>query len=94
MSLPHKRVPSNAMPWVEGTTRVFGVIANPINHVRAPMVFNRYFAENDLPYVMVPIDAPPSKLEVIISGLRAMPNFGGLAVMAVCMVRILMAPAL
>ena len=68
------------MPWVEGATRIFGVIAHPVDHVRAPMVFNPRFAVNGLPHVMVPIDAPPSQLEAIIAGLRAMPNFGGLAV--------------
>ena len=69
-----------AMPWVEGKTRVFGVIAHPTDHVRAPMVFNPRFAAAKLRQVMVPIDAPPAKLETIIAGLRAIPNFGGLAV--------------
>ena len=72
--------PSNAMPWVEGATRVFGVIAHPVDHVRAPMVFNPHFAAAGLPHVMVPIDAPPTRLEAIVAGLRAIPNFGGLAV--------------
>ena len=72
--------PSNAMPWVEGATRVFGVIAHPVDHVRAPMVFNPRFAATGLPHVMVPIDAPPTRLEAIVAGLRAIPNFGGLAV--------------
>ena len=71
---------SNAMPWVEGATRVFGVIAHPADHVRAPMVFNPHFAATGLPHVMVPIDAPPSRLEAIVAGLRAIPNFGGFAV--------------
>ena len=71
---------SNAMPWVEGTTPVFGVIAHPTDHVRAPMVFNPHFAATGLPHVMVPIDAPPPRLEAIITGLRAIPNFRGLAV--------------
>ena len=72
--------PLNGMPWVEGTTRIFGVIAHPADHVRAPLVFNPRFAAAGLPHVMVPIDAPPIRLEAIITGLRAIPNFGGLAV--------------
>ena len=44
------------------------------------MVFNPHFAATGLPHVMVPIDAPPSRLEAIVAGLRVMPNFGGLAV--------------
>ena len=46
--------PLNAMPWVDGSTRIFGVIAHPADHVRAPLVFTA-----GLPHVMVPIDAPP-----------------------------------
>ena len=80
MSLPPETELSNQMPWVEGTTRVFGVIAHPVDHVRAPMVFNPRFAAAGLPHVMVPINVPPEKLALIINALRAMPNFGGLAV--------------
>ena len=80
MSLPLETELSNQMPWVAGTTRVFGVIAHPVDHVRAPMVFNPRFAAVGLPHIMVPINAPPEKLESIINALRAMPNFGGLAV--------------
>ena len=47
------------MPWVTGTTRIFGTIANPADHVRAPMVFNPLFAERRLDHVMVPITAAP-----------------------------------
>ena len=71
---------SNVIPPVKGNTRIFGVIAHPVDHVRAPIVFNPLFADIGLPHLMVPIDAPPAHLEVIIKGLRAMPNFGGLAV--------------
>ena len=80
MSLPPETELSKQMPWVEGATRVFGVIAHPVDHVRAPMVFNPRFAAAGLPHIMVPINAPPEKLEHIINALRAMPNFGGLAV--------------
>ena len=68
------------MPWVDGNSRVFGVIAHPVTHVRAPMVFNPRFAAAGLGHIMVPIDAPPESLESIIRGLQNMPNFGGLAV--------------
>ena len=80
MSLQLETELSNQMPWVQGATRVFGVIAHPVDHVRAPMVFNPRFVAAGLPHIMVPINAPPEKLKLIISALRAMPNFGGLAV--------------
>jgi shikimate dehydrogenase len=59
---------------------VFGVIAHPVTHVRAPMVFNPRFAAAGLGHIMVPIDAPPEMLETIVKGLQNIPNFGGLAV--------------
>lgn len=68
------------MPLVTGTTRVFGCIAYPTDHVRAPMVFNPLFVARGLDHVMVPVNAPPSELKLVIDGLRAMPNFGGMAV--------------
>ncbi|MGA0973022.1 MAG: shikimate dehydrogenase family protein [Candidatus Puniceispirillaceae bacterium] len=80
MSLPPEHKLPDDMPWVEGTTRIFGVIAHPVDHVRAPMVFNPRFAAAGLPHIMVPIEAPPDQLARVIDGLRAMPNFGGLAV--------------
>ena len=80
MSLPPETKLPETMPWIDGTTRVFGVIAHPADHVRAPMVFNPRFAAAGLQHVMVPIDAPPEQLAMIVAGLRAMPNFGGLAV--------------
>ena len=68
------------VPWVDGNSRVFGVIAHPVTHVRAPMVFNPRFAAAGLGHIMVPIDAPPETLETIVKGLQNIPNFGGLAV--------------
>lgn len=67
-------------PSVSGTTRVFGCIASPVDHVRAPTVFNALFAERGLDHVMVPINAPADDLQAVIEGLRRMPNFGGMAV--------------
>ena len=68
------------MPWITGTTQLFATIAHPADHVRAPMVFNRIFAERGLDRVMVPMDVPPAELETAIMALRGMANFRGMAV--------------
>ncbi|XDZ66801.1 shikimate dehydrogenase [Alphaproteobacteria bacterium LSUCC0684] len=65
---------------ITGTTRVFGVIADPIAHVRAPMVFNPVFAERGVDAVLVPLHIPEGKLEETIRVLAAMPNMGGVCV--------------
>jgi len=65
-------------PAITGTTRIFGVIAYPSDHVRAPMVFNSLFAERGLDHVMIPISVPPQNFEAMIRALQAQVNFGGL----------------
>ncbi|MEL0133915.1 MAG: shikimate dehydrogenase, partial [Rhodobiaceae bacterium] len=55
-------------------------IANPSDHVRAPMVFNQIFDERVLDQVMVPMSVPPESLKAAVDGLRGMSNFGGMAV--------------
>ena len=65
---------------VKGTTRLFGCIACPTDHVRAPMIFNRIFTERDIDAVMVPIDIPKEQLAEGINGLKVLGNFRGAAV--------------
>ena len=65
---------------VTGTTRLFGCIACPTDHVRAPMIFNQIFTERGIDAVMVPVDIPPEHLEAGIRGLQAFGNFEGAAV--------------
>lgn len=65
---------------ISGTTKLFGCIAHPTDHVRAPSIFNPSFAAKGQDAVMVPIDIHPERIEEGIAGLRAMPNFIGAAV--------------
>ena len=65
---------------ITGKTRVFGCIADPIDHVRAPMVFNPIFEERGIDAVMVPVHVTPERLEDAVAGLKAQRNFGGMAV--------------
>ena len=65
---------------ITGKTKVFGVIADPIDHVRAPMVFNPVFETRGIDAVLVPIHITPDTLKSSIKGLAAMPNMGGVCV--------------
>ncbi|MBM86423.1 MAG: shikimate dehydrogenase [Rhodospirillaceae bacterium] len=65
---------------ISGKTRVFACISDPIEHVRAPSVLNKLFEKHCVDAVMVPMHIPPAGLETAIAGLRAMPNFGGMAI--------------
>ena len=65
---------------ISGQTRIFACISDPIEHVRAPSVLNKLFEKHGVDAVMVPMHIPPVGLKSAISGLRAMPNFGGMAI--------------
>ena len=65
---------------ITGKTRVYGIIADPIAHVRAPIVFNPLFEKRGIDAVLVPLHAPSDQLEAVLNGLKAQLNFGGMAV--------------
>ena len=65
---------------ISGTTMIFGCLAHPVSHVRAPTIFNQIFEEQNKDAVMVPVDILPERLAEGIAGLKAMPNFKGAAV--------------
>ncbi|MGC6516733.1 MAG: shikimate dehydrogenase family protein [Candidatus Puniceispirillaceae bacterium] len=65
---------------ISGTTKLFGCIAHPTDHVRAPSLFNPQFSQKGQDAVMVPVDIAPDNIKAGIDGLRAMPNFIGAAV--------------
>ena len=68
------------MPDISGKTRIFGVIASPIDHVRAPMVFNPEFAKRGIDAVLVPMHILPEHLPETLNALAQLPNCGGVAV--------------
>lgn len=65
---------------ITGKTKIFGVIADPIGHVRAPELFNPIFEERGVDAVMIPFHITPDSLESTVRGLAAMPNCGGVCV--------------
>lgn len=65
---------------ISGKTTVYGTIAHPIGHVRAPTVFNAAFERHGIDAVMVPVHVHPDGLEAAVAGLKAMRNLAGLCV--------------
>ena len=55
---------------VSGKTKVFGCMADPIEHVRAPSVFNPLFEKYKVDAVMVPLHVSPKNLKEVVEGLR------------------------
>lgn len=62
---------------ITGHTKLFGIIANPVAHVRTPRVFNAFFEARNIDAVLVPFEVPPERLPILLDGLRAMTNFAG-----------------
>ncbi len=68
------------MKPISGTTRLFGILADPVEHVRTPEVFNAWFAERGLDAVLVPLHVGAQDLAVQIGALRTLRNLGGVIV--------------
>lgn len=77
---------------ISGRTRIYGTIADPIGHVRAPSVLNAAFERFGIDAVMVPVHVRPEGLDAAVAGMKATRNLGGLcvtvphkvAIMALC----------
>lgn len=56
---------------VTGSTRLLGIIGNPVSHSRSPQMQNRALAAAGLDYVYVPFPVLPERLPAAVEGLRA-----------------------
>src|SRR3546814_18476274 len=65
---------------ITGKTRVYGIVAHPIDHVRAPSVLNPAFEKYGIDAVMVPFPVHPDALAAAVPGMPATRNLGGLCV--------------
>lgn len=65
---------------ITGRTAVFGILADPIDHVRAPTVFNGAYEAHGIDAVLVPFQVSPEDLPAAVAGLKAMRSIKGLTV--------------
>lgn len=65
---------------IDGNTRLFAILGDPIAQVRAPSVLNPLFAARGLNAVLVPIEVPPAGLDVLMQGFKATRNWDGLVI--------------
>ncbi|KOF54426.1 MULTISPECIES: shikimate dehydrogenase [unclassified Achromobacter] len=68
------------MKEISGNTRLFGILADPIYHVKTPQRLNEHFARIGFDGVCVPLHARPDNLAAVVAGLRALENLGGFVV--------------
>ena len=65
---------------ITGRTRLYGILADPIAHVKTPQVMHALFAEHGIDGVLVPFHVKPNGLADALEGLRCIENFGGFVV--------------
>ena len=63
-----------------GSTKIYGCLADPIDHVKAPSIFSSIFKEKNIDAVMIPIHVEKNNLENVISSLKKIKNFEGMTV--------------
>ena len=68
------------MPIITGATRLIGVVADPIGHIRTPQAMNRLFEEQGIDAVVVPMQVGPDDLAALLAGLRRVASLSGLVV--------------
>jgi shikimate dehydrogenase len=65
---------------ITGNTKVFGILADPIHHVKTPQGINRLLAEKSFDGVMVPMHVSAEDLPLFVQALKRMNNFSGCVV--------------
>ena len=63
-----------------GSTKIYGCIADPIDHVKAPTIFTSIFKKKNIDAVLVPIHTNKDNLENVINSLKLIKNFEGMTV--------------
>jgi shikimate dehydrogenase len=65
---------------IDGTTRVYAVIGDPVTAVRSPEWFNTLFDKNGVNAVLIPLQVQRDDLATAFAGLKTMRNLDGLVV--------------
>lgn len=68
------------MGIITGNTQIFGILADPIHHVKTPQRINQLFTERQIDGVMVPMHVKTGELAQAVQGLRAVRNLSGFVV--------------
>ncbi len=65
---------------ISGSTRVFPVIGWPVEQVKAPAIYNAYFAKHEIDAVCVPMLVAPENFSALVRSMMTAPNVGGICV--------------
>ncbi|SMG59014.1 shikimate dehydrogenase family protein [Paraburkholderia susongensis] len=65
---------------IDGSTRLFGIVGNPVTQVKTPQLMNALFDAGGVNAVCLPFDVPVNVFEPTVAGLQALGNLDGLVV--------------
>jgi shikimate dehydrogenase len=65
---------------IDGATRLFAIVGDPIGQVKSPVVFNPRFAAAGINAVLVPVHVRPEAFDATMRGLMAFGNLDGIMV--------------
>jgi shikimate dehydrogenase len=65
---------------IDGATRLFGIIGNPVTQVKTPQLMNAMFDAGGINAVCLPFDVPVADFEPAVAGLKALENIDGLVI--------------
>ena len=57
---------------MKADTKIFGCIADPINHVKAPTLFTKIFQEQDIIAIMIPLNVSNDNLTFFFMVLKVL----------------------
>lgn len=75
-----QHLPTPAAREITGHTRLYGILADPIHHVKTPQMLNALMARENIDGVLVPMHVGADGLAALVAGLRALRNLGGVIV--------------
>ena len=67
-------------PPISGRTRLYGLFADPVEHLQVPAVLNALLAQRGVDAVVVPLHVTAEHLAATVAGMRHLRNFAGYGV--------------
>jgi shikimate dehydrogenase len=65
---------------IKGTTRLYGLVGNPLSTAKSPELLNRLFIEQGADAVCIPFQVEADDLPAFVTGARAIQNLSGVLV--------------
>ncbi len=66
-----------ALPIVNGATRLFGILGDPIEQVKSPEGITNRFRARGVNAICLPFHVRPAEFDLVVRGLKAMVNLDG-----------------